>query len=94
MLCGLLKSELDLLPCITIFDICARATAKAESDTDARDNPADVKTSKRGSTYAKSLVEEDEVDEAESTPTPRKRASKAQAMYVHCYKHSLAFICL
>ena len=57
-----------------------RASRKALSDSDAGDDPADVKTSNSPS--------EEDADEVASTRTPSKRGSKAKPKYVFCSIHS------
>ena len=54
-----------------------RASRKAVSDSDAGDDPADVKTSNSPS--------EEDADEVASMRTPSKHGRKAQSKYVFCY---------
>lgn len=51
-----------------------RTSGNAESDSDAGDNPAEVKTSNSTS--------EEETEKAAAVPTPSKCISKAQPKYV------------
>ena len=53
-----------------------RASRKAVSDSDAEDDPADVKTFNSPS--------EEDADEVASMRTPSKHGRKAQSKYVFC----------